>query len=132
MSSFTLVDAVSVRVSIRPPVGSRAAFRVSDRNGHMARLVVVQRRELLDPSATHLIDDALAQAPVQVAHQLGVRLGQLPEGAVQELDAGRALVLAVGGVGGGLEPQLGELVVERTETAARTRALARLGAPGVA
>ena len=76
----------------------------------MARLGVVQRGELFDPSPTHLVDDALAQPAVEVAHELGVGLGQLPERAVQELDAGRALVLAVGGVGRGLEAELGELV----------------------
>src|SRR5262245_52000438 len=131
MSSFTLVDAVSVRLSIGPPVGSHAAFRVSDRNGDVARLGVVQRGELLDPSPAHLVHDALAQATMQVAHQLGIRLGQLPEGTVQELDAGRALVLAVGGVGSGLEPELGELVVEGSRAAARASALGGFGAPGV-
>src|SRR5260370_33477562 len=133
MSSFTLLDAVSVRVSMGPPGdGSCAIFSVSDRNGHMARLGVVERCELLDPSPTDLVDDALAQPAVQIADELGVRLGELPERAVQELDAGRALVLAVGGVGRGLEAELGGLVVERPAAAARAGALAGVGAPGVA
>src|SRR3989440_1604173 len=133
MSSFTLLDAVSVRVSMDPPgAGSCAVLSVSDRDGHMARFGVVQRGELLDPSPAHLVDDALAQPAVEIADELGVGLGQLPERAVQELDAGRALVLAVGGVGRGLEAELGELVVERPHAAAGAGALAGLGAPGVA
>src|SRR5512132_4679521 len=132
MSSFTLVDAVSVRVSMGPPgAGSSAIFRVSDRNGHVARLGVVQRGELLDSSPAHLVDDAFAQAAVQIADQLGVRLGELPERAVEELDAGRAFVLPVGGVRGGLETELGERVVERPHAAACAGALAGLSAPGV-
>src|SRR5260370_29359646 len=132
MSSFTLLDAVSVMVSMGPPgAGSCVVFRVSDRNGHMARLGVVQRGELLDPSPAHLVDDALAQPAVEIADELGVGLGELPERAVQELDAGRTLVLAVGGVGRGLEAELGELVVERPHAAAGPGALAGLGPPGV-
>src|SRR6266545_2087881 len=131
MSSFTLVDAVSVMVSMGPPDGSRAIFRVSDRNRHVARLGGVQRGELLDSSPADLVDHALAQATVQVADQLGVRLGELAERAMEELDAGGALVLAVGGVGCGLEAELSELVVERPQAAAGAGALAGFGAPCV-
>src|SRR6266542_1179709 len=113
MSSFTLVDAVSVMVSMGPPGASRAIFRVSDGDRHVARLGIVQRGELLDSPPADLVDHALAQAAVQVADQLGVRLGELAERAMEELDAGGALVLAVGGVGCGLEAELSELVVER-------------------
>jgi hypothetical protein len=79
----------------------------------VARLVVVQRGELLDCSPADLVDHALAEAPVQVAHQLGIGLGQLSERAVQEVDPRGALVLAVGGLGGRLEAEPAELPLLR-------------------
>jgi hypothetical protein len=73
-------------------------LRITDPDNDMARLGVVQRREVLNTSPAGGIDDAFAQAPVQIAHQLGIGLGELTEGAVQELDAGASLVHAVGGL----------------------------------
>ena len=61
-----------------------------DGNGDPARVAVVQRRELLDASPADRATDALADPAVQVADELGVGLGQLPERAVQERDVGAA------------------------------------------
>ncbi len=90
--------------------------RVPDPYRDVARLVVVQRRERLDRSPTDRRDHAFAQASVQVAHQLGVGLGQLTERAVQEVDPGRSRLIA--GPRRGLEPEPAELGVERGEAAA--------------
>ena len=94
----------------------------------MAGLGVVQRRELVDCSPADGVDDAFAQPAVQVADQLGVGLGQLPERTVEELDAGGAAVGAIG-FQRGLEAELGELGLQRPEAAAGPGAGARLGAP---
>jgi hypothetical protein len=64
------------------------------------------------------VDDPLAEAPVEVAHQLRIRLGQLPERAVQELDAGGPAVAAVV-LQRGLEAELAELGLQRGEAVAR-------------
>ncbi len=93
----------------------------------MARLRVVQRRELLDCSPADGVDHALAQPAVEVADELGVRLGQLAERAVEELDAGG--VAGAVGFQRGLEPELGELALERAEAAARPGASPGVGAP---
>ena len=96
----------------------------------VARLGVVQRRELLDASpVADGVDHALAEPAVQVAHQLRVGLGELAERAVEELDAGAALVGAVGGLDRGLEPEPGQLALERAEAAPRPGAPAGVGAP---
>src|SRR5437016_592704 len=95
----------------------------------MTRLRVVQRRELLDASPADRVDDAFAQPAVQVAHELGIRLGELPKRAVQELDAHTALVLAVGRLDRRLEAQTGELGLERAEAATRARAPTGLDTP---
>ena len=94
----------------------------------MARLGVVQRRELVDCSPAHRVDHAFAQTPMEVAHQLGVGLGQFAERTVEEFDAGRTAVGAVG-LERGFEAQLGELGLERTQAAAGAGAGPRLGAP---
>ena len=98
----------------------------------MTRLRVVQRRELLDPSPADLIHDPLAEAPVQVADELGVRLGQLAERAVQELDAGGALGGAVARLDRGLEPEPEQLGFQRPQAAAGPCALSGLDPPRVA
>src|SRR5207237_3068435 len=107
----------------------RLLLRVSDRNRDVTRLRVVQRRELLDSSPADLIDHAFAQPPVQVAHELGVRLCELAEGAVQELDARTALGGAVAGLARGLEAEPAQLTLERAQARARARALAGFHAP---
>jgi hypothetical protein len=68
---------------------------------------------------------------VQIAHQLGVGLGEFPERAVQELDAG-----GIGGTGRlglerGFEPELAELRFERTDAARAARAPPGLAPPVV-
>src|SRR5205807_6529939 len=75
---------------------------------------------------------ALSAGPMEVANQLGVRLGLLTERAVEELGAARALVLPVGGVGRGLESGLRGLALVRPHAAAGVRALAGLRTPRVA
>src|SRR5713101_5276580 len=81
MSSLTLIDAVSVRVII----DSSGWWSPSlDRHGHVTGLSIVQRRELLHASPADRVDHALADPPVELAHQLGVGLGELAEGATQE------------------------------------------------
>src|SRR4051812_12361517 len=57
-----------------------------DRDGHSTRVAAVQRRELLDASPTDLGDHAFGDPPVEVADQLGIGLGQLPERAVEKGD----------------------------------------------
>ena len=56
---------------------------------------------------------------MQVADQLGVGLGELPERAVQEVDAGACRRGAVGDSSAGSKPSLVELGLERAEAAAR-------------
>ena len=51
---------------------------------HGSRSYNVAKSSTLPPPT--VVDDAFADAAVQVADQLGVRLGQLPERAVQERD----------------------------------------------
>src|SRR5262245_52260328 len=103
----------------------RADLSVSDSissvpstNGHMARLVVVQRRELLDASPADGFHHAFADPTVEVAHELRVGLGELAERAVEELDADRTLGGAVAGPHGGLETEPVELVGQRRDAAA--------------
>src|SRR5207244_599570 len=97
-----------------------------DGNRDSTRVAVVQRRELLDPSPTHGGDDAFADAPVQVADELRVGLGQLPEGAVQERDVGatpgKALALRI-------EPEAVHLAEQRLDARLGVGPAARLGAP---
>jgi hypothetical protein len=52
----------------------------------MARLRVIQRRELLHCSPTELVHHTFTEPAVQVADELGIGLGELAEGAVEELD----------------------------------------------
>ena len=66
---------------------------------------------------------------MEVAHELGVRLGKLAERAVQELDARPALVLTVGGLQRRLEAQPAELGLECAQAAPRARAATGIGAP---
>src|SRR6185503_13206180 len=103
--------------------------RVPSTNGHVARLRVVQRRELLDASPAHRSDHAFADPSVEVAHELGIGLGELAERAVEELDAHRALGGAVAGADGGLEAEPVELVGERGDAAAGPGAAGELEAP---
>ena len=95
----------------------------------MAGLGVVQRRELLHSSPAGSFHNTLTETAVQVAHELGVRLGELAEWAVQELDARPALVLAVGGLQRRLEPEPAELRLERAEAAPRARTPTGIGTP---
>src|SRR4051812_48642116 len=87
-SPRTLVGAVSVRAIIRFLQRRNATSRLSDGNGNPARVTVVQRRELLHASAADLGDDPFRDPAVEVADQLGVGLGQLPERAVHESHVG--------------------------------------------
>src|SRR5262245_29919812 len=95
----------------------------------MAWLRVVQRRELFHSSPAGGFYNALAETAVEVAHELGVRLGELAERAVQELDACPALVLTVGGLQRRLEAQPAELGLEGAQATARARATTGIGAP---
>src|SRR6266540_2667262 len=113
-------------------LASASVIRIPVRDRDMARLRVVQRRELLDPSPADLLDDAFAQAAVQVADELGVRLGELAERAVQELDARATLRRAVAGLDRRLEAEPVELALERTQTAARAGTTTRFDTPGAA
>ena len=79
--------------------------RIPDRDGDATRVVVVQRREVVDASPAHRLHDAFANAAVQVAHELGIRLGELPERAVEEGDRDLAVVC----FGDGVEPEPFEL-----------------------
>src|ERR1700690_2673985 len=81
-SSRTLTVAVSVRAIMSVLHWGNSPFRLSDRNGDPARVTVVQRRELLNSSAADLVDDPLRDSAVEVAYELRVGLGQLPERAV--------------------------------------------------
>src|SRR3954451_18059925 len=85
-SSATLVVAISVRAIIADLHRCNPRTRLSDGNRDPARVAVVQRRELHNASPAVLADDALRDPAVEVAHQFGVGLGQLPEGAVGEGD----------------------------------------------
>jgi hypothetical protein len=98
-----------------PPCCDLLKLRIPNGHRDMTRLRVVQRRELLNASPTDLIDHALAEAPVQVAHELGIRLGQLAERAVEELDTCGALRGAVTGLDGRLEAQPAQLGFERVQ-----------------
>ena len=71
-------------------------FRITHAHDDMAWLGVVQRRELFHSSPARGFDHALAETAVQIAHEFGIRLRELAERAVQELDTGPTLVLAVG------------------------------------
>src|SRR5262249_13368496 len=132
MRPFTLSTAESVRwktwlASVTVNNDMRANLSVSDSipivpstNGHMARLRVVQRREPLDAAPADGSDHAFADPSVEVAHELRVRLGELTERAVEELDADRTLGGAVAGPDCGLEPQPVELVGQRRDAAPRS------------
>src|SRR5262245_57118772 len=98
----------------------------------MARLGVVQRRELQDPSLavpTDGSDDSFADPAVEVADELRVGLGELAERAVEELDADRPLGGAVPRADGRLEAEPVELVGERGDAAAGAGTAGELEAP---
>src|SRR5688500_353104 len=95
----------------------------------MARLRVVQRQELLDPSPADGSDHPFADPPVEVADELRVGLGELAERAVEELDPDRALGGAVAEAHRRLEAEPVELVGQRGDAAAGAGAAGELGAP---
>src|SRR3954453_1027298 len=87
MSSLTFTVAVSVRAIIAgPPSQNLRASGYFDRNGHSTRVTVVQRRELHHASPADLVDHTRADSAVQIAHQLRIRLGELPERTVKKGD----------------------------------------------
>src|SRR4051794_25780532 len=128
LASVMVNNDMATNLSVEFSIGS-----VPSANGDVARLRVVQRRELHHPSPAaspaHGSDDAFADAAVEVAHELGIRLGELSERAVEELDADRALGGAVAGTDGRLEAEPVELVGEGGDAAPRARAASELGAP---
>ena len=83
-----------VRLSVRRPtaathvVVSGPGRRVGEGQVDLARRAVGERVEVVDPGAAERVDEALDQALVQRAHDLGVGLGQLAERAVGEGDRG--------------------------------------------
>src|ERR1700680_993363 len=87
-SSATFVVATSVRTIISDLHWSNTRSRLSDRHRDPARVPVVPRRELHNASPTPFVSDALRDPAVQVAHELGVRLGQLAERAMHERHVG--------------------------------------------
>jgi hypothetical protein len=50
--------------------------RIPDRDGDATRVVVVQRREVVDASPAHRLHDTFANAAMQVADELRIRLRQ--------------------------------------------------------
>ena len=60
--------------------------RIPDRDGDATRVVVVQRREVVDASPAHRLHDTFANAAMQVADELRIRLRQFAERAVEERD----------------------------------------------
>ena len=111
-------------------------FRIPGRNRYVARLRVVQRRELPDASPADCIHHTFTEAAVQVADQLRVGLGQLPERTMEELDSRdtrtRCRIRHLTGRAGfqrRLEPELAQLRLERTHTALAARPAAGVGAP---
>src|SRR6185295_10097874 len=140
MRPFTLSTAESVRwktwlasVMVNNDMGADLSLvsisSVPSTNGDMARLRVVQRRELLHPSPADGSDHAFADSAVEVAHELRVGLGELPERAVEELDADGALSRAVAGADRGLEAEAVELVGQRRDAAPGAGTARQLGAP---
>src|SRR4051794_15400156 len=126
MRPFTFSTAVSVSwktwlASVTANIDMGSAF-LSDSgdevtqspggHGHVARLWVVQRRELLHASPARGVDDPGTDAPVEAAHQVGIGLGELSERTVQELDPHRTLGGAVTELDSGFEAQAVELVGE--------------------
>ncbi len=95
----------------------------------MTGLGVVQRREVLDPSPTRGVDHPFAQAAVQIAHELGIGLGELTERAVQELDPRAPFVGTVSRFDRGLETEAGELRLERVQAALRACTPSGVGTP---
>src|SRR3954447_6999683 len=141
MRPFTLSTAESVRlktwlasVMVNNDMGTNLSVEdsigsVPSTNGHMARLRVVQRRELLNTSPAHGSDHALADPAVEVAHELGIGLGELAERAMEELDADRALGRAVPPADRGPQAEPVELVGERSDATPGPSAAGELGAP---
>src|SRR5262245_2851360 len=117
MSSLTFDVAESVSAIIEwPPYGDSGLFRIPDRDGDAARFRVVQRRELDNISAAHLVDHAFADTAMQVADELGIGLGEFTERAVHE----RQLDEVALGPDRRIEPEAIHLGGERLH--ARTRA----------
>lgn len=98
----------------------------------MARFVVVQRRELLHASLADLVHDPLAETPVEVADQGGVRLGELSKWAVEEVDAHIAFGGAVPGRYRRLESEPFELTGEGPHAGPGPGPFSGLDAPRVA
>jgi len=85
------LPADSVTVITTPPQYLRNTFSVPDPHRHIARVTVSQRTEILHhsrrlPATGGLNHQSLHDSPVEVAHELRVGLGQLPERAVEEID----------------------------------------------
>ena len=128
----TVLASVTVNIDMRVglSVGRLTTSGYPSRHGDVARLRVVQRRELLDASPADRIDHALAEPAVQVADELRVRLGELAERAVQELDADRALGGAVAGLDARARSRAGRARGSSArEAAAGPGAAAGLGTP---
>src|SRR3954451_9835324 len=124
-SSATLVVATSVRAIIANLHRGNARTRLPDGDRDPARVAVVQRRELHNASPADLADDAFGDAAVEIAHELGIGLGQLPERAVRERHVG----LDAGRLGAGLETEPAHLGAQRLHAGAGTRALPGFRAP---
>src|SRR5438105_12994657 len=123
-----------------PPQYLRTTLSVPESHGDIARVTIDQRAEVLHhsrglPATGALRHQALHDPLMQVADQLRIGLGQLPEGAVEEVDADPA---GVGATAAELrlhriEPETVELGHQRRQTAPPTLAPAvGVGAPPAA